>query len=81
MITDSKVREVNAAMAAARAVFDEELRQANEELAAALAQHVPAGEALANWNLIEAHNRHRNRIEAAAFALRLAFLKCAGRRE
>jgi hypothetical protein len=81
MITDSKVDEVSRAMAAARSAFNESLRTADEHLAAALAQYTPAGDATANWNLIEAHNNHRNRIEAAAFTLRLAFLKCAGRRE
>jgi hypothetical protein len=81
MITDAKVDQVSTAMAAARAQFDETLQRANDELAAALSAYVPAGDASANWNLIEAHNKHRNTVEAAAFTLRLAFLKAAGRRE
>lgn len=81
MITDQKVADVSAAMAQARQTFNTALREADAELEAALAAHIPSGDATANWNLIEAHNAHRNRIEGAAFALRLAFLKCAGRRE
>lgn len=81
MITDAKVAEIRAAMAAARKTFTETVRQADEELYAALAAHVPNGDATANWEIVEAHNKHRNTIEAAAFALRLAFLKAAGRRE
>lgn len=81
MITDRKVEGINAAMAEARRLFNETLQQAEQDLAAALAQHTPAGDATANWNLVEAHNRYRNTIEGAAFQLRLAFLKCAGRRE
>jgi hypothetical protein len=81
MVTDDKVQAVNTAMAAARAEFGATLQAADEELTAALAQYSAGNDATANWNLIEAHNRHRNAIEAAAFKLRLAFLKCAGRRE
>lgn len=81
MITDAKVNDVSIAMAAARAQFDKTKRRADRELAAALSAYVPAGDATANWNLIEAHNKHRNIIEGAAFTLRLAFLKAAGRRE
>lgn len=81
MITDQKIAEVNEAMAAAREAFTTTLREADAELAAALSAHVAAGDATANWNLLEAHNKHRNIIEGASFKLRLAFLKIAGRRE
>lgn len=81
MITDQKIVEVNAAMAAARAEFATTLREADAELEAALAAHVANGDATANWNLLEAHNKHRNIIEGASFKLRRAFLKIAGRRE
>jgi hypothetical protein len=81
MIENDKVKSINDAMAAARHTFVTETQAADSELIEALARWSPTGDADANWNMVEAHNKYRNRIEAAAFALRLAFLKAAGRRE
>lgn len=81
MITDDKVTSINDAMAEARHAFVIASAAADRELFEALARWSATGDADANWQMVEAHNRYRNRIEAAAFALRLAFLKAAGRRE
>lgn len=83
MITKDKVAAINEAMAAARLAYVTESQAADTELFEALAVHAQTSgdDDTANWNLVEAHNRYRNRIEAAAFTLRLAFLKAAGRRE
>jgi hypothetical protein len=81
MITNEKVASINAAMGAARHAYVTEVAGADTELFEALARWAPASNADDNWNMVEAHNKYRNRIEAAAFVLRLAFLKAAGRRE
>ncbi len=81
MIENDKVKAINEAMGAARHAYVMEVAAADTELFDALARWSPTGDADENWNMVEAHNRYRNRIEAAAFVLRLAFLKAAGRRE